>query len=171
DLGETSACEAHVELQRGPPDTLRRDFELAVAGYGPALGRADRHLGPVALERRVFLVAEKLPELRQEALEALVRPRGREPHAGRRRRVAGENDASPEEHDLLRRHGGRAKERQQGEHDAEQGAERRAQAFARVVQTAAWRRNDGGPSDARMNASWATSHASSVSRRTLNARR
>src|SRR5207245_6911008 len=26
DLGETSACEAHVELQRGPPDTLRRDF-------------------------------------------------------------------------------------------------------------------------------------------------
>src|SRR3989449_11174429 len=106
-LGETSACEAHVELQRGPPDTLRRDFELAVAGYGPALGRADRHLGPVALERRVFLVAEKLPELRQEALEALVRPRGREPHAGRRRRGAGENDPGAEEHALLRRHGGR----------------------------------------------------------------
>src|SRR2546426_6536396 len=142
-LGEVTAGEAHLELHGASPHALRRDLELAVAGHGPAVGGADGHLGPVALQGGVLLVAEVLPELREEAVQTLVGPRRREPHAGRRRRVAGEHDAGTEAHDLLRRGRCRREEDQEGEDHTEQRAEHRAQALARVVQT----RHDGSHRD------------------------
>src|SRR5438132_1595351 len=94
-LGEVTAGEAHLELHGASPHALRRDLELAVAGHGPALGGADGHLGPVALQGGVLLVAEVLPELREEAVQTLVGPRRREPHAGRRRRAPRARRAAP----------------------------------------------------------------------------
>src|SRR5438093_6706748 len=70
-LGEVTAREAHLELHGASPYALRRDLELAVAGHGPALGGADGHLGPVALQGGVLLVAEVLPELQEEAVQTL----------------------------------------------------------------------------------------------------
>src|SRR5437879_4608676 len=142
-LGEATAREAHFELHRASPHALRPDLELAVAGHGPALGGADGHLGPVALQGGVLLVAEVLPELREEAVQTLVGPGRGEPHAGWRRRIAGEHDAGAEAHDLLPHRRRWCEERHQGKHQTEQRAERRAQALARVVQT----RHDGSHRD------------------------
>src|SRR5919198_2422533 len=106
-LRAIAARQAHLEPHGASRRGLRRDLEQAVAGHGPALGRADGHLGSVALERGVLLVAEESAQLRQETVQTLVGLRGGQRHTRPGRRVAGEHVASAEAHDLLRRHGHR----------------------------------------------------------------
>src|SRR5256885_9260994 len=57
--------EPHVEAHRAAAHALWRDLELSVARHGPTLRRADGHLGAVALERGVVVVAEELAQLRR----------------------------------------------------------------------------------------------------------
>src|SRR5205823_13034119 len=134
ELGDVAARETDLKLHGVFRYRLGRDLEHAVARYGPALRRADRHLRAIALERRVVLVREGSAELRQEIVETLVGSRRRQTHPRRRRRVAGEDDAGSEAHDLLRRSGGRREEHQEAEDHTEQRTQRRTQALARVVE-------------------------------------
>src|SRR5207245_339091 len=101
-LRHAAAREPHVEAHRAAAHALWRDLELSVARHGPTLRRADGHLGAVALERGVVVVAEELAQLRQEGLEALVGGLRREARRVGRGAIAGQNDSRAEPDDRLR---------------------------------------------------------------------